>query len=217
MTLIRLAVAGMAAALALAAPAAAQEPEPDPLVNQSFYFKCQGPLKVQNQLARIKPVWAEQKPTASFTSGAGCGFLDPAILVGTSAEAAPADGVFGGLWDQRVETMNVEVHDLLLSQGQTALLGDYSFKVTLAIDGEEVISDELLEVVPTPSATGASQSFKFGISNLRLPKTDDPRQFVIAIRSHYSDSAAAWVFDASEVPAGVEFNPAKVARPTIKR
>lgn len=218
MNVLRLAVATAAAALTLAAPALAQTPEPPPVVNESFYFKCQEPNKVQNSLLAYAPAWTKTKPATSFTAGAGCGFADTGALQGTSPDNKLYDAAFGGTYDGRIRSFNVELHDLVLTQASTQILPDYKVEVHILADGEALTPADGVEtaLVPVRSSTGASQSFKFGVQLKKDLEPSEGRQITIGIKSWYSDSAAAWVFGASEVPAGVEFHPTgKLAKPTL--
>lgn len=217
MHVIRLALATAAAALTVAAPAAAQTTEPPPVVNASYFFKCQEPNKVQNSPLTYTPTWTATKPATSFTAGGGCGFADAGAVQGTSPDNKLYDAAFGGTYDGRIRSLNVELHDLLLSQQGTALLTTHTIEAHVLIDGEAVtpVDGVQLEMLPTVSSTGLSQSFKFGITFKKDLEPMEGRQITIGIKTFYLDANSAWVFGASEVPAGVELHPAKVAKPTV--
>lgn len=206
------AVAATAAAAVLAAPASAGE---------FRYFDCPNAVKVQNVGMIVNdPTWSSAKPTGSFTAGEGCGYADT-TLGGTGPETI-YDGIFGGNYAGAIDAINVELHDLLLTQA--SLSSDVPFSARLTIDGEELTDPAGAPVVaqPTISSTGLSQSVRFSFSDLDLPElpNEGERRIVITIDQSYLDTAAAWVFDAAEVPAHAEIiadtDLQKPAKPTIK-
>lgn len=208
----------IAAAVAVTATAVAAVPAS---AGEFRYFDCPNPAKVQNiGMVVTDPTWSATKPTGSFTAGEGCGYLDT-TLGGTGPETI-YDGVFGGNYGGGFEAINVELHDLVLTQA--SISGAIPFNVRLTVDGDEVFGPEGREVeaTPIPSETGLSQSVRFGITGLNYPALSDggERRVVITIDQSYLDTAAAWVFDASEVPAHAEFiedvDLQKPAKPTVK-
>lgn len=209
----------IAAALAAAASLVAVAPAS---AGDFRYFDCPNPAKVQNAGIVISDVtWSETKPTGSFTAGEGCGYADT-TLGGVSPESI-YDGVFGGNYGGAVDAINVELHDLVLTQ--TSLSDTVPFNARLTIDGDEVFgaTGVDLEAAPTVSASGLSQSVRFSFSNLNLPALENggERRFIITIDQRYLDTAAAWVFDAAEVPAHAEFiadtDVQKPVKPTARR
>lgn len=209
--------AAVLAALAFAGPAAAQDPV-TVYETAPRFFSCPGPAPL---LTGGDP-WGltETAPAASFTTGAGCGFLDTTIAgaaPGNTTYDAVAEGSFSG----PVKSLNVELHDLLLSQAESTTLGGVSFTVQLEIDGEPVIDtteqDPPVEAIPTVSSTGASQSVKFSLDLTKLGLTADvERSYRLTFGTYYSDTAKAWVAGATEIPSGITFNPAKLSKPTVK-
>lgn len=214
----RLALATAAAALSLTAPAVAQTTEPEPLVTKSFFFQCQGAqpaTKVQNTLAATVS-WTETKPAGSFTGGSGCGFADTS-LTGTTPDNSLYDAVFGGTFDERVKTANVELHDLAFGPVLNNVSPTSTFVVRVLVDGVELTPTTGVQVgAPrVVSSTGASSAVRFGMTfKKELPKLEG-RTFRIGIKNFFADSAAAWVYGAAEVPAGIEFNPAKLTSPKV--
>lgn len=225
----RLGLATLVAALTIVAPAAAQTTEP-PLVTKSFFFQCKGASQGGAHLQKVQngttytPTWTETKPTASFTSGAGCGTVEIGPLIGSrSVGPSPlVDTIVGGTWDERVKTINVEMHELLLGTPYAGVLQYLPIVVHVAVDGAWLTGADGVEIdLPvTPSSTGLSHGGKFGISfKNTLPFAEAGREIKVGIQG-YLDASYAFVWGASEVPAGVEFNPGgglatKVAKPTV--
>lgn len=212
-SLLRTALAASAAVAACAAPAQAQTPTP---VNTPYFFQCVGQNKVQNN-GPAAP-WTTTKPTASYTAGAGCGFLDQTLLVSTVGGGNTlVDAVFEGTHTGPVSAINVDLHELLLSHAESGVTGAVHFEAILEIDGVEAVnsSNVLTGAQPTPSPTGLSQSIRFGMNNLKVTDAEE-HTYRLTINKYYSDTASAWVFGASEIASGIEFNPAKVAKPTLK-
>ena len=189
-----------AATLAVAAPANAAAPPP-----QKLYFHCiQSPSKVENasivagSVSGAAPSWDKNAPTASFTTGAGCGFADPGALEGT-AMANIYDGVFGGAFGGAIDKMVVELHSLAVSkarQGDSATL-----HVRVGLDGE-MVTERDVTVTPTDSDTGASEMFKFELTDLGIEAGDASRIVDLTVNTA-ANGVAGWVYDATEVPSNV--------------
>lgn len=210
------AVVGAVALAAATVPAAAQtvyEPA------GPYYFQCQGSqpaMKVQNNIRTHS--WSPTAPSASYTTGAGCGYLDPGPIIGTRSDTA-YDMSVGGTFAGAVDTINVELHNLLV--GQARLSQGTPLKLRMLIDGEERIDPAApieFEGTTELSESGLSEKVTFSITNLKLPAVaeGDERQFVLDIGSPYLDSSNAFVWGATEIPAHVTFNPVKLASPKVR-
>lgn len=201
------------ASLALAAPAAAA----DPLPTTSFFFTCQGPTKVQNAEAKG---WSTTAPATSFTAGAGCGSVDPSVAK-NRAGGVDADFLTNGTYTGTIQSINVEVHSLLLSQARA--LPDFPGEFELTIDGEQVVFDNTTRIAGQVSSTGVSEKFVFSFSRAKpagateAPPLAGPGAHTIAVRfgSRTVEYNHLWVWGASEVPAGLTVNPAKLSAPKI--
>jgi hypothetical protein len=177
-------------ALAVAAPAQAAAPK------SKFYFECTNePAKAQNAtLVQSGPQWTAEAPTASYTEGAGCGYGDAGALLGTSHESI-YDGVFGGDFAGAIDDIDLELHNLVLSQvrdGATSLVN-----VRITVDGE-LWRDENVVVTPEASETGASELYKFTIADLEIPEGAEGRHVGITV-NHDLTAAGIWVFGAEEI------------------
>jgi hypothetical protein len=134
--------------------------------------------------------------------------------------------------------MTVSVHNLVLSRARTT--GTFTVRVRLLIDGEELLTNAGRNVTVTPvlSSTGASELFEFSITNLGFAnevldssgnvvdvKTGGhakengdgitERTVMLVIDSAVAEQASAWVWDTTEVPSGITFNPSTLAAAKI--
>lgn len=190
-------VAG-AATLAVAAPANAAAPPPS-----KFYFHCiSSPNKIENasivagSFSGAAPTWDKNAPTTSYTAGGGCGFAD-APVEGTSLTNI-YDGVFGGTFGGAIDKMVVELHSLAVSkvrQGDTVDL-----HVRVGLDGE-MVAERSVTVTPESSDTGASELFKFELTDLGIEAGDASR--IVNITVDTPSGVSAWVYDATEIPSNV--------------
>lgn len=202
-TAVRLA-ALVIGALALGAPAQAlaQDEQPKP----KFFFTCDGDVKLQNAAlaATGEYSWSDKPPTGSFTAGEGCGYVDPP-LSGTGPETV-YDGVFGGEFNGAFIAAKVELHNLVLGRAAwSAFIPRVIARLT--VDGEEK-ARKTFDVTPVVSSTGVSQAVTFQFTGLNIPKTTSGRRITLTVDS----IGAAWVYDAAEVPASIEFTPPPVTK-----
>lgn len=215
---MRLTIAALAT-LALAAPAAAQEPIEPTYDPGAVFFTCNG---TQDKVKNGQSTWgfSTAAPTASFTAGGGCGFVDTG-LAGANAGNNVYDAVAEGQFTGAVKSLNVELHDLVLGLVEANTLGGVSFTAILEVDGVEVLNttdqDPPLEAVGVVSSTGISQKITFGVDlSRKLIKGEGVHTYRLTIGKYYSDTASGWVGGATEIPSGIQFNPQKIATPTIK-
>jgi hypothetical protein len=211
-------VGGLLVAFLLLGSAAGAEPIPPSFRSERVYFHC-STTKVANpdQLQNVAPSWNTTAPTASVQSGAGCGSVDPTGLAGT-ATVSPYDGAWQGTFTGNVDKLTVEAHMIYVGAARAA--GVVGAQVRLAIDGAEVIptASRLVRVTPVKSSTGASEMIRFSITGLsqftELEEGDGTteRTFTLTLHSQYVDQnpVIGWVFDTTEVPSGITFNPAAI-------
>lgn len=113
-------------------------------------------------------------------------------------------------------------------------------RVRLLIDGEELLTNAGRNAVVTPvlSSTGASEYLEFSITNLGfandvldangnvvdvntggLAKEDGDgtaeRSVMLVLDSAVAEQASGWVWDTTEVPSGITFNPPTLAAAKI--
>lgn len=192
-------VLALAALAAAGAPAQAQTVEPE---KTTYFMTCGGPTKVQNinGAAGMVPSWSTTAPAQSFTAGAGCGFADPPLTATTAPNEF--DGYFGGSHAGAIERAEIEAHSLLLSRARAGATS--SIRLRLFVDGSEVFNNMIEAKTPIPSSSGASESFKFDVTGLKIPKGAANRPIYVVLGAA-GQSAQAWVGGATEVPTKVTF------------
>ena len=205
-----------------AAPAAATHGGIHPTFRkESVYFHCAGPTKVSNvnnAAADGAPAtWNTTPPSQSATAGAGCGAID----VGAVRATGQVDAIFKGTFTGNLRDLTVNLHSLLLSRARTS--ANMTVKVQwLEIDGAAVIENTPLEVTPVVSSTGASELVSFSITGLGAANaTEDGdgttvREIMLMIDTDPNQANTIWVWDATEVPSGIEFNPDTLAAAKLR-
>lgn len=204
-------------AFLLAGSAAHADPLPSTFRSERVYFHC-GPTKVANvhMLQGVASSWDPTAPTQSMQAGAGCGAVDVPVAAGT-ATVNPYDGAWSGTFTGNVKSLTVEAHMIYVGAARAG--GDVGFQARLAIDGMEVIPEgdsRVVRVTPVKSSTGASDMIRFTISGLEhfteLEQGDGTteRTFTLTLHSYFVDQnpLVTWVFDATDAPSGITFNPA---------
>jgi hypothetical protein len=199
-----------AALLTAAAPVAASTaPEPPTLRTEKVFFHCSGGANNKLQNAEVAqgrtPGWDTKAPTTSFTAGGGCGHYDN-ILSSTAADR-PTDASWKGTFTGNLDRLTLELHRLLPAQGATL---PNRITLDVQVDGVSEFSGPV-NFTPTTSSTGASQSAFVTLDKIGLAKEPGngvkQREVRVYVAS-FNETQSAWVFDATEVPAGIEFNPA---------
>ncbi|WP_108667369.1 hypothetical protein [Euzebya rosea] len=209
------------AALALPASATPQPGEPgfEPtLRTEQTYFHCASPVKVQNvdAIQGNTPSWDTTAPTTSFTAGGGCGFYDN-ILSGTALNGPTNSAIWTGTFTGNLDSIGVELHRLLAGAGGSVTFP--ALVMTLTVDGNVLYDGDVDGFMWIESSTGASESATMTFTDLGfLTEHGDgtiERTITLQVDS-YNEAQTAWVFDASEVPAGLTFNPEDATFPTVK-
>lgn len=218
---------------ALAAPASATHGGIHPTVREErTYFHCTGPTKVENlNLILGGPTtWNAEPPAGSYQEGEGCGSLDPGALRGGNPGTI-YDAVFAGTFTGNIRDLTIELHNLALSRARTGTT--FEVRVRMLIDGLQIFPETAgvqVEVTPELSSTGASEKFLISVPNLGCSREilDEQGNVVdvvtdgfvsengdgtsehtiqLAIDSIFVNRAGAWVWDATEIPSGITFNP----------
>lgn len=209
-----IATAALVAALLAAAPAHA---------DTKYYFACTGGAKVQNDQPET---WTTTAPAASFTTGAGCGSVDPGPMSGTQS-GQKLDFLGGGKHTGPVQAINVELHSLLLTH--TRATRTPGMNVQLTVDGQELLDGEaVVRVTPEASSTNLTEAYRLSIA--RAPEYDDegnelpappliagPGEHTIGLSfsGGFIDYSNIWVWGAAEVPSHVEIDPVALTGPTV--
>lgn len=184
------------------------------------YFHCASGNKVDSAIMAT-PTWDAKAPTQSVTAGGGCGQADPTGLTGTNQENL-YDGVWKGYFTGNVKALTVEAHAIYVGAARAA--GSFGAVARLSMDGQSVLAaNTLVRVTPAKSSTGASESITFTVTGLdKLIALEDgdgdvEREFTLTLHAQYADQnpIVAWVYDTTEVPSGITFNPATNAGQVI--
>lgn len=196
-------------ALALGAPAVADHGGIHPTFrNERTYFHCAGDTKSQNLSVALGdvPSWDTNEPPGSVEDGEGCGFHDP-LLNANVPGPYPFYAVWEGTFTGNLRDLAVEVHRLLPQSGATF---PNRFVLNLQVDGESRYSGDI-NLTPEESSSGASHRMLFTLQGLGYATEDGDGTQERTIRltlTSYNETQSIWVFDTTEVPAGITFNPA---------
>jgi hypothetical protein len=200
----------IAALVATAVPAVAQtDPTAPTLRTEKVFFHCSGGSNVKLQNAEVAqgriPTWDTKAPTTSFTAGGGCGHYDN--ILSSTAATRPTDAQWAGSFTGNLDRLTLELHRLLPTQGATR---PNIVILEVLVDGALKFTGDVT-LTPTTSSSGASQSAFVTLEGIGLAKEPGDgakvRQVQVNLAS-YNETQSAWVFDATEVPAGIVFNPA---------
>jgi hypothetical protein len=195
--------------VAIAVPASADHGDIHPTARtERTYFRCAGPVKVQNAYIAqgVIPTWDTNEPAGSVQQGEGCGYYENLLSGGNPAlHTAVWEGTFTG----NIDTMTVELHRLLPAAGATTTM----VVGTVTIDGIEVFTGDIT-LQPEASETGASTVSKFSLRRLKYMTEDGDGTIERTVRvtiDSYNEQQSAWVWDTTEVPSGITFNPESLA------
>jgi hypothetical protein len=207
--------------LSAVVPAGAEDESIPNLVNERVWFAC-GAEKVENAEDNVA-TWDTEAPTASVTSGAGCGTIDLPFM-----QTAPGniyDATWTGYFTGNLDTLTVELHNIYVGPGRAT--GKIGTAVQLLVDGTPMF-DELghqVELNAVRSATGASEQVTFSISNIGYVSEAEDFEHEVTLLMHggtalnrgptVTDTLSGWVWDTTEVPSGITFNPPALAEQVL--
>jgi hypothetical protein len=209
-------VVGAALALA-AAPAAADHNGIHPTFRQEqVYFKCVGPNKVQNFDAPAP--WETTPPAGSVQDGEGCGVVDVGELEGLEF-AATGDAV-GNLTNLTIELyvmpFTVPFTNPVVADPEVWL------NVDLVIDGQQILNPAIVTQVPWEETnSGVTQKVEFTVLGLGAWfATEDGdgeqvREVQLTVSHDFPVEVGSWVWDTTEVPAGITFNDQTPSQHTV--
>lgn len=163
-----------------------------------------------NEDAVPLPSWDENPPAGSVSGGNGGGFAASAQGDTTSGRLhATFEGTFTG----ELDVLDVDLH---LLYGLFAVYRPDDIQMTVYVDEFPVFSGTGIAVRTTADTANTPVTFKqeFALVGIRdslksygLP-TDGEHTVRIEVRPHFLDSGNwAYVFDTTEVPSGILFNP----------
>jgi hypothetical protein len=175
---------------------------------ERVYFQCVGDVKVQNVARLDTPTnpWSTAAPTLSVQDGAGCGHFEYGL------GGAQFDLVFEGTFAGNIDALTVHLHALATTDS-AAFPAETIAK--LSVDGmERLVTDGAQPLVVTEENSGVTIGTEFSITGLNQGTEEGDgtrsRTFRLTISSPVR-STATWVWDTTEVPAGITFNPTSLA------
>ena len=225
---VRLALIPVALVAMLAGPVGAEEPAGcvDPLTNELVLTERKTYIhRAETKIGNLGgfgatslPSWDTNAPTTSVQGGAGGGYLgnSASYLDPTLAEQTglTLEGAFSGCLD----TMLLDLY-AAMPTNKTGTSGSLeesalTLMVTMAVDGENVVNALEIETKTVPNPGGnATYHARFGISDIDSalvsygldPAADHTIRITAAPRYINTDNSI-FVYDTTEVPAGITFN-----------
>ncbi|MDQ3991616.1 MAG: hypothetical protein M3245_04820 [Actinomycetota bacterium] len=191
---------------------------------ERVYFHCFDDVPLH--LTTSGPIpWNTTAPTASVTQGAGCASFDNGLQ--GNNQVSVQDTHFAGAFAGNLDKITVEVHNVHLGPARQSRT--FTTNVRLLLDGESIFGPNGKDVtVPgITSSTGASDVIRFTIVGLnRMDEANDIEHDLLLTLSGGAvavpnganplrDTQSLWVYDTTEVPSGLTFNPATVEAATI--
>jgi hypothetical protein len=206
---VRFAVVIACLAVLVPGPVAADVVEPT-LRTERAWFHCTDGAKVQTleMWGGNLPSWDTQPPASSVQDGAGCGFVDHP-LHGLSLSGEPWSGAdWRGTFVGNLDSITVDVHQLL-SDNSVATVNGTGFGVRLFVDGEQVLNDSIDLADWQPENSNVTRTTSFTVAGLGYLVEDGDGTIERDIRLYLFSKMVGetWVFDTTEVPAGLTFNP----------
>ena len=228
--------------LLMAPPASATHGGIHPTFREErVYFHCTGMTKVYNvnywTLSEFVTTWNTTPPSQSVEEGAGCGGYEYGGFNNRAYDVA-----FQGYFVGNLRDVTVEIHQLLLGNvrdaaTETLRLQGWIDGVPLFPVGTQPSDGRTVTVTPVPSESGASERFRFTITNLgyandvydaegklidvetggaALEDGDGEQwhhlELYIGVHGNTLDTdvkskLGVWAWDTTEVPSGITFNP----------
>ena len=221
----------------IAAPVAKAAPGPlDPRFKRSsVFFHCDQTLtNTDVATGEPEPSWNTSYPAASVTEGAGCGTLDPYTPQAIEPQVNPADGVWSGTYTGNFDSITLHVHLMASTTMALAAAGVPSLNIRLTVDGERVLDTSAtpVEVYGAQANSGVTELYEVSIKDLGIiePNEDvdgdgigdnpfgvEEHEITLSLdgRTPGVQSLGMWVFDTTEVPSGIDFNPAYLIPPVV--
>lgn len=231
------AAAALMALLVLTAHPASAGPLDPQFRNERTYFHCGAPTKLGNANLMVDgsvPGWNTTPPAGSVQAGNGCGTADFNAVLIVVADANPTDGVWEGAFTGNLKDLTVQVDCICL--GTSRADNSASIGVRLQIDGEPITGDGTARhnLTVTQQNSGATQRYEFSVTNIGITEPnididgdgigDNPFgvevheiQLILEGYSPQTNAWGMWVYDTTEVPSGITFNPTTLAALRIPR
>lgn len=218
----------LTAVLAAGALAAEGDTYVPVLETERVYAHCGETQKVSNVEGGTPFAMDTEPPAASFTAGAGCGTADVVLspVEGDTGEFLELTGTHTG----NLDSLTLELHMIdagVVRLSQTSpveppalpdpapglAFDEIYANVELFIDGAAAGFLGEARFPAERSDTGASARLRMTLTGIDLLAEDEAGEHTVTVRvktaDYYNGDSGGWVLDATEVPTGIEFNPAE--------
>lgn len=152
------------------------------------------------------------KPTASFTTGAGAGFVANEFTQYAFNQDDPTHTAwFEGTYTGNIDNLAAEVY---LFTPAAAGVTQYGFLTTLNVDGNMLYQSDFVagDAANLSSGGQAASKFQFAFTNVyevleaNGMNGDGPHSVQLGISPYFIGDDSVYVYDAAEVPSGMIFN-----------
>lgn len=163
----------------------------------SFWFNCSGAAPLQNLVTVDGYSWSDTAPTASYQSGAGCGWLDPGFpLTGANQPNELYDSAFGGDYKGEVRKLEFTLY------APSAPVTTKVIGLGIMVDGEAAGAATGLTPVVGPGPDAAISSYTYTVFPLDIPSSKSAKNIVLAVQLANPNDTPGWLQGAKEVPSG---------------
>ena len=205
--------------MAVTGPAAATHTPPgEPFVPEYIeteeFLHCNGATKVGNLHATVdgtRVAFDTTKPTASYTTGAGCGTVDT-FLAGTSNHNSIYDFPVRGSFTGNINNITIRYWGIDFCGSRA--LEEWTVDLHLVIDGVDILTRTPATNASAPtinSSTGISRLYEVTVTNVRLNTPADhtiEHEIELTVYPKFVDGSGCviWVYDAAEIDSGLVIN-----------
>ena len=185
--------------------------------------------------------WSTIPPSGSMESGAGCGGAEGGFYSNAAWDVAFQGYFVGNVRDVTVEIHQLLLGKVRSAQTEALRIFAWIDGIPLFPEGTQPEDGRTVVVTPVPSADGNTEKFEFTIRNIGFATDVKDSQgnvtgvktggaaledgdgsiehdFLILVGTHGDNmntdiktKLGAWVWDTTEVPSGITFNPPTVA------
>jgi hypothetical protein len=181
------------------------------LTTRQVYFHCPTSSRVGNVAAAQEEAgsWNDTRPTGAF-GPEGCASVDPPARNATT-QMSPLDAVWAGTVSGNVDSMTVRAY--LRDADANGTLSEMTILPRVSVDGEVRLAPVggSTVTVPLVSVSPGISKVEFTVTNLDFNSAKDHEKthdVIFSLDAYNISQAAVWLWDAAEVPSGIEFNPA---------
>jgi hypothetical protein len=183
-------------------------------VETAEYLHCNGATKVGNVHATAEDnrvAFDTKKPTASYTTGAGCGTIDT-FLAGSADHNPIYDFPVRGTFTGNIDNITIRYWGIDFCGSRA--LEEWTVDLHLVIDGIPILSREPATEAHAPtinSSTGISRLYevtvtKVGFNTLADHTAEHEIELTVYPKFVNGSGCVIWVYDAAEIDSGLVFN-----------